>query len=85
MPTGEQGVYGQDNHSQSTMYFLLHQYSIIVTLTSYHTFHCDKMRSLKICWCRLAALCLSPMALRMWSRGMVSFYLGITMSQTVCI
>lgn len=43
------------------------------------------MRSLKIRWCNSAALCLSPMALRMCSQGMLSFYLGITIAQTVCI
>lgn len=86
MSTGEQGVYGQDNHSQSTTYFLLYQYNIIsFTVTLYHTLHYDKMRSLKICWCNSAALCLSPVALRMWSRGMLCFYLGITTAQSVCI
>lgn len=86
MSTGEQGVYGQDNNSQSTMYFLFHHYRIVsFTLTSYHILHCARIRALKICWCNSAALCLSPRALRMWSRGMLCFYLGITVAQRVTI
>lgn len=52
----------------------------IITVSYSHSLHGDKMRSLKIRWCKSAALCLSPVALRMWSCSMLSFYLGITMA-----
>lgn len=82
MSTDEQGVNGPDNCSQRTIYFKIYWYS----LKSYfgRTYY-SKTRPLKICWCNSTALWLSPMALRMWSQGTLCFYLGITMTQAVCV